>query len=376
MPDHVLCVLQLLLGALLQARFGTVGEFPQTPVLELRRWQSEARDEPHPGEKGLKGISTIRPRDASTLGRSRCSLNARSDTLALLLVDCVALDPQQGVEHAGLAESARAGVGAPSPAVAAAVCGVLIDAVAARANDEAFNGHRILVSPIVIRSQPPRRRAAGISNVLDSEWVRHRGERGVASNSRSFARARRYISRTSSRTKRGERRGRGRIRSAQYARSVRLTNEFEIDAPLETVWAILTDVQLVTPCIPRARLLEMIDETAFRVAVAVRVGLLTIDYVVAVKIEEIDEVARTGRFRIVGEELLGVGVVSAIVWGRLRTAGGRTRVSFEADANIGGIIALVGRPVIELVVGQKLRKLAANVGRLADEFALGLLDFP
>jgi carbon monoxide dehydrogenase subunit G len=157
---------------------------------------------------------------------------------------------------------------------------------------------------------------------------------------------------------------------------VRLTNEFEIDAPLETVWAILTDVQLVTPCIPRARLLEMMDETAFRVAVAVRVGLLTIDYVVAVKIDELDEVARTARLRIVGEELLGVGVVSAIVWSRVRTSGERTRVSFEADANIGGIIALVGRPIIELVLRQKMREFAANVARLADEFALGLLDFP
>ncbi len=157
---------------------------------------------------------------------------------------------------------------------------------------------------------------------------------------------------------------------------MRLTNEFQIDAPLEAVWAILNDVQLVTTCIPRARLLEMMDQTAFRVAVAVRVGLLTIDYVVAVNIEVLDEVARSARLRIVGEELLGVGVVSAIVWGRVRTAGERTRVSFEADANLGGIMALVGRPVIELVVRKKMRAFAANVARLADEFAIGILDFP
>ena len=45
-PHHIRYILQPLLDALLQTRLGAVGEFAQTPVLELRRWKSEARDEP------------------------------------------------------------------------------------------------------------------------------------------------------------------------------------------------------------------------------------------------------------------------------------------------------------------------------------------
>src|ERR1035438_10233300 len=45
-PHHIRYVLQPLLDALLQTRLGAVGEFAQTPVLELRRWKSETRDEP------------------------------------------------------------------------------------------------------------------------------------------------------------------------------------------------------------------------------------------------------------------------------------------------------------------------------------------
>ncbi|MGD0472956.1 MAG: hypothetical protein ABSB70_07035 [Candidatus Velthaea sp.] len=44
MPHRVCYVLQPLLNALPQTRLGAVGEFAQTPVLELRRWESEARD--------------------------------------------------------------------------------------------------------------------------------------------------------------------------------------------------------------------------------------------------------------------------------------------------------------------------------------------
>jgi hypothetical protein len=46
MPHRVCYVLQPLLNALPQTRLGAVGEFAQTPVLELRRWKSETRDEP------------------------------------------------------------------------------------------------------------------------------------------------------------------------------------------------------------------------------------------------------------------------------------------------------------------------------------------
>jgi hypothetical protein len=45
-PHHIRYILQPLLNALPQTRLGAVGEFAQAPVLELRRWKSEARNEP------------------------------------------------------------------------------------------------------------------------------------------------------------------------------------------------------------------------------------------------------------------------------------------------------------------------------------------
>jgi carbon monoxide dehydrogenase subunit G len=153
---------------------------------------------------------------------------------------------------------------------------------------------------------------------------------------------------------------------------VRLTNEFEIDAPLEMVWAVLTDVPRVTACIPRGRLLAALDATRFRAAVAVRVGPVVIDYVVTVRIDELDHAANTARLHVFGQQLIGVGAVTAAVHSVVRAAGERTRVRLETSANVGGIVGAVGRPVIEAIARRKLAEFAANVARLANELAVEL----
>ncbi|MEE3251659.1 MAG: SRPBCC domain-containing protein, partial [Actinomycetota bacterium] len=36
-----------------------------------------------------------------------------------------------------------------------------------------------------------------------------------------------------------------------------LINEFEVDAPLDVVWSVLTDVERIAPCLPGAQLQEV-----------------------------------------------------------------------------------------------------------------------
>jgi hypothetical protein len=106
-PDHVLCMLQQLLGALLQARFGTVGEFAQTPVLELRRWESEARDEPQDDRadadrQRIFPHETAKPPAPAGFRRQHL-VRARADVRHSIphLFDCSfeALDPPSDVSH-------------------------------------------------------------------------------------------------------------------------------------------------------------------------------------------------------------------------------------------------------------------------------------
>ena len=56
-----------------------------------------------------------------------------------------------------------------------------------------------------------------------------------------------------------------------------LINEFEVDAPLDVVWSVLTDVERIAPCLPGAQLQE-VEGDEYRGVVKVKVGPITAQY--------------------------------------------------------------------------------------------------
>ena len=56
-----------------------------------------------------------------------------------------------------------------------------------------------------------------------------------------------------------------------------LNNDFEVAAPVDLVWSVLTDVERIAPCLPGAQLLE-IEGDEFRGVVKVKVGPITAQY--------------------------------------------------------------------------------------------------
>jgi len=58
---------------------------------------------------------------------------------------------------------------------------------------------------------------------------------------------------------------------------VELNNDFEVNAPVEKAWAVLTDVEKIAPCLPGAQLQE-IEGDEYRGIVKVKVGPITAQY--------------------------------------------------------------------------------------------------
>ncbi len=56
-----------------------------------------------------------------------------------------------------------------------------------------------------------------------------------------------------------------------------LNNDFEVAAPIDLVWSVLTDVERIAPCLPGAQLLE-IEGDEFRGVVKIKVGPITAQY--------------------------------------------------------------------------------------------------
>jgi carbon monoxide dehydrogenase subunit G len=124
-----------------------------------------------------------------------------------------------------------------------------------------------------------------------------------------------------------------------------LTNEFTVPVPVERAWEVLTDVELIAPCLPGAQLQE-IEGDEFRGVVKVKVGPITAQYKGAATFVEQDEAARRLVLKAEGRDTRGQGSASALITVNMSEDSGRTHVTVDTDLTIKGKVAQFGRGMI------------------------------
>lgn len=124
-----------------------------------------------------------------------------------------------------------------------------------------------------------------------------------------------------------------------------LTNEFTVPVPVERAWEVLTDVELIAPCLPGAQLQE-IEGDEYRGIVKVKVGPITAQYKGAATFQEQDEAARTLVLKAEGRDTRGQGSASALITVHMSEQGGQTHVTVDTDLTIKGKVAQFGRGMI------------------------------
>ena len=124
-----------------------------------------------------------------------------------------------------------------------------------------------------------------------------------------------------------------------------LTNEFHVAAPIDRAWAILTDVELIAPCLPGAAL-EEIEGEEYRGGVKIKVGPITAQYKGKATFLEKDEVNHKAVLRAEGRDTKGQGNANATITATLVASGGGTDVKVVTDLHITGRVAQFGRGVL------------------------------
>lgn len=124
-----------------------------------------------------------------------------------------------------------------------------------------------------------------------------------------------------------------------------LTNEFHVAAPIDRAWAILTDVELIAPCLPGAAL-EEIEGEEYRGGVKIKVGPITAQYKGKATFLEKDEVNHKAVLRAEGRDTKGQGNANATITATLVASGGGTDVKVVTDLTITGRVAQFGRGVL------------------------------
>jgi carbon monoxide dehydrogenase subunit G len=141
-------------------------------------------------------------------------------------------------------------------------------------------------------------------------------------------------------------------------------NTFEVDAPVDEVYAALLDVGRVAPCVPGAQVFDRTGEDAYEVGIKVKVGPMSMLYKGTVEIVDRDPVAHTASMRARARESRGQGMADALVRMALTGDGGTTRGTMSSDVKLSGKAAAMGGGVIRDVSAKLVDQFAQNLAAM------------
>ncbi|MGF1662725.1 MAG: SRPBCC family protein [Kineosporiaceae bacterium] len=134
---------------------------------------------------------------------------------------------------------------------------------------------------------------------------------------------------------------------------MKIAHEFTVPAGVDRAWEVLTDLELIAPCLPGAQITGR-DGEAYRGKLKVKVGPVVSEFAGTASFVEKDDAAKVAVIEGKARDARGAGNASATITARLVADGeGSTRASVEADMKISGKLAQFGSGMIQ-EVSQKL----------------------
>ncbi len=147
---------------------------------------------------------------------------------------------------------------------------------------------------------------------------------------------------------------------------MRFESSFDVAAPIDEVWATVMDVARVAPTVPGAQVLEQTSPDAYKVAIKVKVGPMSMTYRGEVEIAERDEAAHRAVMRARAKESRGQGTADADVTMVLTGDGDRTSATVTTDVELSGKAATMGQGVLQDVSGRLVQTFARNLATMLE----------
>ena len=140
-----------------------------------------------------------------------------------------------------------------------------------------------------------------------------------------------------------------------------ITNEFEVDQPIGTVWEFFGDIPAVASCLPGTDLTDELGDDHYGGTVAIGLGPVKLDFDGEAKILERNEADKTIRVDASGADKKGRGQAAMLLDAGLESSGSGTKVNVAMDLNISGAAAQYGRGLVSDVTSVLLDDFATNV---------------
>ena len=148
---------------------------------------------------------------------------------------------------------------------------------------------------------------------------------------------------------------------------MKLTGEFAVKAPRETVFNKLRDARFFASCVDGVDNLAEIDETHYTATFETKIAYLKFKFNVAVELMRVappDEIEA----KVEGTPLGVVGRLTARSLLRVLEAGDETKVQYESESTLAGKLGSIGQPVLRAKAKEMEKQFAK---RLQAHFGAG-----
>ena len=148
-----------------------------------------------------------------------------------------------------------------------------------------------------------------------------------------------------------------------------LKSDFEVSVGVDRAWEVLTNPELIAPCLPGARLDE-VEGDEFRGAVKVKVGPISSEYRGKATMVEMNRDELRIVIRAEGRDSRGAGNAAADITALMEAATEHsTKVEVTTDLKISGKVAQFGRGVLGDVSAKLMGQFVANLEGMLQESA-------
>lgn len=146
-----------------------------------------------------------------------------------------------------------------------------------------------------------------------------------------------------------------------------LNHHFTVNVPVAEAWKILTNVELIAPCLPGAQLLEVEGET-YRGVVKVKVGPIQAQFTGQASFLERNDVDHKAVLKGEGRDTGGKGNASALITAQLTSISPTsTKVEVNTDLAVTGKVAQFGRGAMADISDKLLAQFSQNLNTLISE---------
>lgn len=145
-----------------------------------------------------------------------------------------------------------------------------------------------------------------------------------------------------------------------------ITKEFELEEPVDKVWAALSNPMEIAGCVPGASITEKVDDQNYNGEVTLKFGPIKAKYNGVITISDLDNEQHKMTLKGKGLDSKGKGSAEMTMNGNVDPIDNGTKVDFKMAINIQGTLAQFGSRLINDVSDQLMNQFVDNFKALLE----------